>query len=280
MLLTALALKGIAALFNLANCLLVFLLARRLTGGDGVAALLLYAWNPLILIETAGSAHKDAIMTTFALLGLLLAVRGRLLLGLAALLLSVLVKYLTALLVLFFVVRCLAKEAAWRRAAIAVGLAMVAVLLAAGPYLWPAFVGPVLERLAAYDWSSKTVVGGLLRDVVGGLLANGRDSGQVQATAELYVLWGLRLAFGGLVLLMVKAVASAQAGWSRVWELWGVAGLLYVVFVFSWNYPWYLIPTLTTAFAAAPSRMNRQLAAWSMGLGILLMLPYVWLITV
>ena len=87
-LLTTLTFKGVAALCNLAGAALVLLLARRLTGGDGVRPLLLYAWNPLILIESAGSGHNDVVMIAIALVGLLLATNGRVLSGLAVLLVS------------------------------------------------------------------------------------------------------------------------------------------------------------------------------------------------
>src|SRR5205823_10504562 len=132
---------------DLANCLLVYRLARRL-GGDGPGALLLYAWNPLVLIETAGSGHNDAAMMTFALLGLLLATRGRLLWGLAALVLSVLVKYLTALLLLFYVLHALGRQPTrGRAAALAAKMGAVGGLLV-GALFVPFWAGPdSLDRL-------------------------------------------------------------------------------------------------------------------------------------
>ncbi|HUP27083.1 MAG TPA: hypothetical protein VM409_01515, partial [Chloroflexia bacterium] len=41
-----------------------------------VAALLLYIWNPLLLIEFAGSGHNDAVMLTLVLLALWLHLKG------------------------------------------------------------------------------------------------------------------------------------------------------------------------------------------------------------
>src|SRR5207248_10339961 len=243
-LLTALAFKATAALFNLANCLLVFRLARRL-GGDGSGALLLYAWNPLVLIETAGSGHNDAAMMTFALLGLLLAVRGRLLWGLAALVLSVLVKYLTALLLLFYVLHCLGRQASWQRAvALAAKMGAVAALIVLGFFL-PFWTGPEsLGRLFEVGAPFKSLVRIVLREWVAGLLANGSDLAAARAAAEPYVAGGLHLAFGVLALLLAMATLARLGDWRRLLGLWGVASLVYVALVYGWNEPWFLVPTL------------------------------------
>jgi alpha-1,6-mannosyltransferase len=274
-LLTVLTFKGVAALFNLANCLLVFQLARRLTGGDGVAALLLYAWNPLILIEVAGSGHNDAVMMTFALLGLLLAARGRLLFGLTALLLSVMVKYLTALLAVFFVMHCLARAGSWRqRATLAGRMAAVSSLVVGALYL-PFWAGPsTLERLGTVGAPFKSFVRYLLREWLAKMLAVGDDISVARAAAEPYVAWGLYLGFGLLVLALAMAVAARGSGWLRVLNVWGVASLAFVMLVYGWNLPWYLIPTLATAGVAVQTRASMRLLGMTHTLGLLLMLLY------
>jgi hypothetical protein len=274
-LLTVLTFKGVAALFNLANCLLVFLLARRLTGGNGVAALLLYAWNPLILIEVAGSGHNDAVMMTFALLGLLLAARGRLLFGLTALLLSVMVKYLTALLVVFFVMHCLARAGSWRRrAALAGRMAAVSSLVVGALYL-PFWAGlSTLERLGTVGAPFKSFVRYLLREWLARMLAGGDDLNVARAAAEPYVAWGLYLGFGLLVLALATAVAARGSGWLRVLNVWSIASLVFVMLVYGWNLPWYLIPTLATAGVAVQTRASMRLLGMTHTLGLLLMLLY------
>jgi hypothetical protein len=215
-LVTVLLFKSVSALCNLANCLLVFLLAHRLTGGDGVGALLLYAWNPLILIETAGSGHNDAAMMTFALLGLLLATRGRVLIGLAALVLSVLIKYLSVLLVLFFVIRCLRMEPSWRHAlGLAARMGAIVTLLAVGFFLpfWAGTAG--FERLVTVGAPFKAPVRLLLRDGVAAVLAGGRDLGEARAISEPYVIAGLHVGFAVLVLMLARAAASRRTDCQR-----------------------------------------------------------------
>jgi hypothetical protein len=278
---TVLAFKGVAALFSLANCLLVFLLARRLGAGDGLGPLLLYAWNPLVLIETAGSGHNDAVMMTFALLGLLLAARGRLLLGLAALLLSVMVKYLTALLVLFYVVRCLTRESSRRRmAALAMRMAAVTAPLVGVLYL-PFWAGPSsLERLVTVGSPFKAPARVLLRDGLAGLLANLAGVADAQALAQTCVIVGLHLGFAGLLLFLVRAALAGRTDWPRVLELWGVASLVYMGVVYGWNLPWFLVPALATTCIALRTRMSFRLLAVTHGLGLFWMLPYAMLIKV
>jgi hypothetical protein len=274
-LVTVLSFKGVAALCSLANCLLVLLLARRLTGGDGLGALLLYAWNPLILIETAGSGHNDAVMMTFALLGLLLVTRGRLLPGLAALLLSVMVKYLTALLLVLVVARCLANQPTGRRiAGLAARMAGVAAVLVGALYL-PFWAGPAsLERLVSVGAPFKSIARVLLREKLAGLLANGGDLAAARLTAEAPIVLGLHLGFAVLMVFLVKAALNRQADWARVLALWGLASLVYVSLVYGWNLPWLLVPTLATACVALRTRWQVRLLGLAHALGFLLMLPY------
>jgi hypothetical protein len=280
-LLTVLTFKGVAALFNLANCLLVYCLARRLTGGDGVVALLLYAWNPLILIEVAGSGHNDAAMMTFALLGLLLAARGRMLFGLTALLLSVMVKYLTALLVLFFVIHCLARAGSWhQRAALAGRMAAVSALMVGALYA-PFWAGPAtLERLGTVGAPFKSFVRYLLREWLAKMLGGGGDISLARAAAEPYIEWGLYLGFGLLVLALVTVVAARGSGWLRVLNVWGIASLAFVTLVYGWNLPWYLIPTLATAGVAVQTLASVRLLGATHALGLGLMLVYTILLAV
>jgi alpha-1,6-mannosyltransferase len=274
-LVTVLTFKGLAALFNLANCLLVSLLARRLGGGDGRSALLLYAWNPLILIETAGSGHNDAAMMTFALLGLLLAARGRLLLGLAALVLSVLLKYLTALLLFFFVLACLAKQPTWRRAtALAARMGALGGLMVIGLFL-PFWAGPQgFERLVSVGAPFKTPVRVVLRDWLVNLLAGQGDFSWARAAAEQYVILALHLGFVALVLLLARATLVEKPDWPRVLELWGVASLVYMTVVYGWNLPWFMVAMLATTCVVLRSRLSLRLLALCHGVGLVWMLPY------
>lgn len=278
---TVLVFKGVAALFNLANCLLVFVLVRRFTDEDGLNGLLLYAWNPLILLETAGAGHNDGAMMALALLGVLLAVRGRLLIGLGVLLLSAMIKYITALLVLFIVVRFVADQISWRvSAALLAKMAAVGVAVIGALYLpFTLAVERPEQLLAAASPAENNMPNPLWHMLHSGWSALATNvAGIGPVAAETYLVWGLNIAFVGLVVFAVRSVAVNRSGWPRMLELWGIISLTYIVLIFGASFPWYLVSTLTIAFVGASTRMNGFLAASSTGVGIALMLMYARLI--
>lgn len=65
---------------------------------------MLYAWNPLVLINTAGGGHNDIVMAALALVALALLMKGRKYSGFAFLSLSFLVKYVTAIFMLSYAI--------------------------------------------------------------------------------------------------------------------------------------------------------------------------------
>jgi hypothetical protein len=68
LLLAALAALGVAAA--------AARLAERVRPGTGPAAFVLAGWHPILVIESAGTGHHDAVVVLPALLGLLLLARG------------------------------------------------------------------------------------------------------------------------------------------------------------------------------------------------------------
>jgi hypothetical protein len=145
----ALAYKGVALLAYLA-CMGLLNWGTR---GDG-HALLLFAWNPLVLLQGLGNGHNDLLMLVWTLLALLLWERKRLWApAVAALSLAVLTKASAALLAPLLMVAILrAQEGWWRRLGLLVGagaLALAVVLLA---YLlfWPPWesIAGVLDELS------------------------------------------------------------------------------------------------------------------------------------
>jgi len=279
-LLTVLVFKGAVAISHLANCLLVLCLARRFTGGDGLGPLLLYAWNPLIVIETAGSGHNEAVMMSLALLGLLLIDRGRLHGGVILLTMSTLVKYLTGILLLFSVIRVVKEEHTTRRRLSALArISAIGVLVTSLAYapFWSS--GHALERLLSVAAPSKTIVRVILVEALGKALAL-LGLSQPEALVQSCTAYGLHIAFLVFVVLLLRKVAFADTQWSRVLELWAVAALTYVLVIYAWNFPWHLIPALTALFLTKPTRTARRALVWSLGLSIGLMLPYAWVIAV
>ncbi len=65
---TLLLFKGAAILSHLANTVLVWCILERVAPRRRVLGTLLYAWNPLVLIEVAGSGHNEGVLLTLLLL--------------------------------------------------------------------------------------------------------------------------------------------------------------------------------------------------------------------
>ncbi len=100
---------------HLVNTLLVATILRMMGRSSRTVALgtQLYAWNPLVLLESSHGAHNDIFMITFILLGILFSVRaekrrfaqrGWYLLPIAAFTLAALVKYTVAPLIVLFLI--------------------------------------------------------------------------------------------------------------------------------------------------------------------------------
>ncbi len=264
-LLTVMVLKSAAALFSLASGSLIFLLARRLGGGDGVDALVLYLWNPLVLLESAGSGHNDAAMLCFALLGLLLVVRGQTLGGVAVLLLSVLVKYVSGILLVFVVLHALAARPTWRRrAALAGKIAGVSLVVVGG--LYAPFLagrsGPLdLVRSAAPTLNA-------MPNPLRILLV------ERAPWPETYGLWGLNLGFAGLLLVLARGAWTKQPDWPRIVRPWSLSTIVYVLVVYGAGFPWLLTLPLASAFLAPRDRGGFRLRALAIGSSIVLTMLY------
>jgi hypothetical protein len=69
--------KLLGLLAHLANAGLIWAILGRLAPQRRLLGTLLYAWNPLCLLEFCASAHNDAVMLTFALLGVYCLARAR-----------------------------------------------------------------------------------------------------------------------------------------------------------------------------------------------------------
>jgi len=96
--------KGAMAVFHLINTLLVWGILAHLAPGRQRFGTMLYAWNPLALIIGVGGGHNDLMMMAFVLAALFFLVRGKKWPGYVLLCLSVMVKYITIILVVALVI--------------------------------------------------------------------------------------------------------------------------------------------------------------------------------
>jgi len=74
---TLLLFKGVGLLSHFINCLLVWAILGKIAPGRRLPGTLLYAWNPLAVIELAGSGHNEGILLTILLLATFLYVQGK-----------------------------------------------------------------------------------------------------------------------------------------------------------------------------------------------------------
>lgn len=96
--------KLAAILCNLACVLLIWKILGRYAPRRQTLGTMLYAWNPLILVHSAGGAHNDVLMAMLALAALSLMMREKRYLGFFLLCLSFLVKYITAVFMVSYAV--------------------------------------------------------------------------------------------------------------------------------------------------------------------------------
>ena len=203
---------------------LAFLLRARGLRPD---RLLLYYWNPLVVVESFGSGHVDLAVAAFLILALALHERRRDAGAGVAFALAILTKYLPVLLV-----PALLRARAWRTLAIsaAVGLLLFLPFLGAGSALW--------GGLTAYarHWEFNGSLYPLLRAVA--------PHGE-----------GVRVALAGLLAAVAIAIGA------RARTLTGAALGTWVAFLIASPtlYPWYLVP----AVALLPLHPDRGILVFS-----------------
>jgi hypothetical protein len=148
--------KLVFGVVHLANGLLIGVLLRS-WGRPTLTGEVLYLWNPLVLGQVAGQAHNDGFLIFWVLTGLVLMRRepgGTLYeeaLGTVCLTLSVLVKYVTAPVLLFALAARWRQRGGWRglRRAVALGIVATGVVLVG--YMPYAGGMDVLHFLRPYD---------------------------------------------------------------------------------------------------------------------------------
>jgi hypothetical protein len=136
-----LAYRLLGGCVHLVNCALIWQLVEDDASGTRRLAVLLYAWNPLALLELVGSGHNDGFMLTFVLLGLwLLARRAARWQALVVIWAGALVKWVPAVLVVCLGVIWLQPLPGWRTKVLR-GVGAAAVLLT----LTLIFFGPWID---------------------------------------------------------------------------------------------------------------------------------------
>lgn len=240
---------------------------------------LLYAWNPLVLIESCLGAHNDVVLSTCVLLAIFLAQRAEqknfsqlrnYSSPLLACTLAVLIKFtllpLIALFLLLLGCKTLGRVGGWRtRWSLALGnvclagLIFVAVSFVCYLPLWLGHSVPEIVKSFATPPSALWAENSFLRSIQDGLKVNGYPA----ATSPFYPLTSLlsrrvfwdRMSAGALA-------CSLLVGGFFIWRVPTVhrlvlvllAALSVLLVVTPWFYPWYVqwLVTLAAAALAGP----------------------------
>ncbi len=235
--------------FDLGICGLVVVLLRYLSLNP--LFVLIYAWSPLVIKETANSTHYDVVPTFCLVLGLLLMVKGRALLAQISLATAVLGKLYPILMLPLFFVRVWKKQGA-RPALGGLGAGAGVILLGYVPFwdtdsLWTgtrtfaeqwqtnSFIFPWIVLLVGERWIANAIVGGLLGGAILAVIRWGELSDDTQ------FVWGNSIVLG--VLFVLSPVGNP---WYFLWLVpllclfplrsWlllsGLLGLYYLSFYF------------------------------------------------
>ncbi len=130
------------ALFHLGNTLLIWALLGRFYPRRQVLGTMLYAWNPLVLVASAGGGHNDVMMAFFAVLALYLVMSDHPWAAVLSMTLSVMTKYATVILLVALIVYLVRRRALWRdklkTLAVCLAIVLVVSVLLFAPF-WEGF---------------------------------------------------------------------------------------------------------------------------------------------
>lgn len=252
--------------------------------------MLLYAWNPLVLIESCLNGHNDVLMVTFLLFGILLAVRAEkrdyLLLvrgflpPMVAFTLAALVKFtclpILAAYLLFLVCKALQPTTAnpltlsqafrrWPRAAIVLCWACGAGLILALVLYSPFWIGHDLHAIMGSftnNTASSWAVNSFERSII--------KWGNLHPAQKHNHLWSFlsrRQVWNDLTFLAIALCLILGA--TRLWVqptmstflILALAMMSLVLLLTPWFYPWYLIWIVSIAAVCIPKRQERMSTA-------------------
>ncbi len=261
-LLVSAAFKFLSAASVAASTVLVYSIARRLASERAVQATALWAWNPLVLLESAGTGHNDALVALLLLgaLRLLLAGKGTGAYTLAVV--SALVKLTAAPVAGLLALGLLNRGRLRHRARRAGALGLLLLLL-------------IMAAYAPY-WDGLRTLQGLVGQPMGSV--HGPVSGLVWSIVQLFATTETAEGAGRVASLLSVAVLGLWllGAALRVWRagarleprgeglLWGVVLILAPV-VFVRAYPWYIVPGLALMAAVWPHGGRTTTALYLLG---------------
>jgi hypothetical protein len=226
-----LAFKATAAVSYLGCTWLIWLIVRRTRPGDELLAVVLFAWNPFVLMRVVGNGHNDLWMMLFALLALERAERRSWTGSVVSLSLSVLVKYTTALLgpLLLLYIWTHAAGDRWERGLVIARALLIAYVVAVLAYA-PFWAG--MDTFAALSEQSRMITSTpVLLEVWFNNLTD-------PETAARYARWLPGLAF---VILYIPILWQSRRSFDHLVVHAFAVLFLYLLLAAAWYRPWYML---------------------------------------
>lgn len=230
--------KLIAAASYLGCAFMIWRLVSRTRPGAETLAVVLFAWNPFVVIRVVGNGHNDLVMMLFLLIAFELALERRWNYAFVALACSALVKYVSLLLgfpLLLYLWQHAEGDPKTKLlvAGQALGLAALTVLVVFAP-LW--------EGLSTFDTvreeASKIITS---TPLLVGLLISG-PPGDPDTIDEVRMV--LRVAFVGIYLVLSW---QARRSFDHLLVASFTILFLYLILPTGWFRPWYMLWPVTLA---------------------------------
>jgi hypothetical protein len=223
--------KGLALLVHLVNSGLIYATLRRWSSSYALAGAVLYAWNPLVLFESAAGAHNDGAVMLPVLAAIYLFVRRRFALSIVVSALGCLVKMPMIIVVPLFVLgtwRALSEAENRLRTVCAGSAAAVALVILLHAPLWGGW--------RSLGWLARQ---GLFTSSFAALAAlTVRNLAVDRGLAEAKARWSVLLAFAAFYMWQLRRLRGDVGDFVR--------SLYWTVFVFLtiavlWFQPWYVV---------------------------------------
>ena len=140
--LTVLLFRLVEVLSALGCGALIWLIIKEVAPDRATEGLVLFLWNPLVIIESAFSGHNDTCMMALALLALWLHLRGYKAGAVVAFALSALVKVITWALIPLYMLMILRAGCSWKSRAAFVARSALGIVAATALSMWLAHTDP------------------------------------------------------------------------------------------------------------------------------------------
>lgn len=241
------SIKIFFALVELAAALLILALVRS-------SIALIYAWNPLVLVESAGQPHTESLLVLMLAGAVWFAQRGRKAQALSSLSAAVLVKLYPLFLIPLTILR-----SNWKHVAVAASIGLVFIIPFAGEGVIQNVQSSLDLYVRLFEFNAGFYL--LVKKVL--FLLTGVDYSKTLGPVFRYLFYGSSL--------LVWVIA-----WHRQWPFArGVRVILGSFLLFATTvHPWYLMGILCVVpLAAEESRFNSTVWSWY-SLGIISMGTY------